>query len=132
MFTAETDLPENLDRAGLSAWAIANNTPARGPEDAPLAPFRPDLLSPAGQQPGYNLAMGSFQTNAPAPPANLLGAPGEEDWSIPKNTPAQAVAPAPRPRIPKSHIEHLIKNPDTADQFDSKYGSGTADEILNR
>jgi hypothetical protein len=113
MFTAETDIPENLTRAGVNDWAIAINTPAT-------------YRSPEGVQPGYNPSTGSFQTQASTPPANLLGAPGEADWSIPKSTPAA------RPRIPNAHIEHLIQNPDTADQFDSKYGSGTADEILNR
>lgn len=34
-------------------------------------------------------------------------------------------------RVPLKDIEKLIKNPETREQFDTQYGAGTADRILN-
>jgi hypothetical protein len=146
---------EGMNREQLNAYAIKLNNQGA----APAAPG--NLLRSDSFPLVYNPAHGSFQmqpepqtergvpVEQPAPvaaaPQDLLSAPsfrpavgdlrageGNIVAPVPEDAPMAPFRPDARPRIPNAHIEHLIQNPDTADQFDSKYGSGTADEILNR
>lgn len=106
------------------------------PQDPPLAPFNPnavDVPPPAAsapqdllQAPGFNPVMGNLRANE----GNLV-APIPQDPPMAPFNPNAVDAPA-RPKIPQSHIDHLMKNPDAAKDFDEKYGAGTAEEILNR
>ena len=95
---------DGMNRDQINAYAIKRNAP---PE---LRPVIGDLRAAEG-----NLSTGPIPQDPPMAPFN----------------PNAVDAPA-RPKIPKSHIEHLFNNPDSAKAFDEKYGAGTADEILNR
>ncbi len=106
-FIAEST-PLGMNRAQANDWAIGANTPA---------------------------------TEAYAPPRDLLSAPtftptiGDlrvAESNIGQSAPIPQDAPmAPYKGIPASHIKHLLANPDTADDFNRKYGAGEADQYLN-
>jgi hypothetical protein len=51
-------------------------------------------------------------------------------FSNPSITPGQRVAPASGGGVPAGAIDALRRNPDLSDQFDQKYGPGTAAKIL--
>jgi len=52
-----------------------------------------------------------------------------------QSVPTPTVTPPAQPSFPaapQTHIDHLIQNPDLADQFDQKYGPGASQQYLQR
>ena len=103
--------PLGLNRAQTNEFAInLNNGGAQPPRD-----LLRSTSFPSGYQPGH----GAMQVDAapPASPMNIQDAP---------------MAPYKEQVIPKTHIAHLLANPDekTAADFDAKYGEGASDAYL--
>jgi hypothetical protein len=151
--------PLGMNRAETNAYAIKLNNQGAAPA-APAGLLRSDSF-PLGYNPDHGSfqMQPEPQTERGVPveqaapvaaaPQNLLSAPnfrpamgdlraseGNIVAPVPQDAPMADFTPdapaAVQPRIPKSHIEHLIKNPQAAADFDAKYGAGMADEILNR
>jgi len=151
--------PLGMNRAQTNAYAINLNN--QGAPVAPANLIRSDSF-PLGYDPAHGSFQTQPEPQTergvpveqPAPaaaaPQDLLSAPsfrpvvgdlrageGNIVAPVPQDAPMadfnpNAVDATARPRIPKSHIDHLIKNPDAAKDFNAKYGEGTAEEILNR
>ena len=134
---------EGMNREQMNAYAINRNNQGAAPAN---------LLRSDSFPLGYDPAHGSFQmqpepqtergvpVEQPAPvaasPQDLLSAPNFRpamgDLRAGEGNIVAPVKADAKPRIPQSHIDHLIKNPDAAKEFNAKYGEGTAEEILNR
>jgi len=102
--------PLGMDRAQTNAYAIKLNNERNPPPR--------DLLRGGSFPAGYQPEHGSFQVD-PNPPASggvVLDPP---------------LAPYAEPVIPKTHIAHLLANPDTAADFDAKHGEGAAAKYLD-
>lgn len=102
--------PLGLNRAQTNEFAInLNNGTPQPPRD-----LLRSTSFPSGYQPGH----GAMQVDAapPASPMNIQDAP---------------MAPYKEQVIPKTHIAHLLANPDTADDFEKKYGAGSAAQYLD-
>ncbi len=118
-FIAEST-PLGMNREQANEWAIGANTPAT----EAYAPPRDLLRSPSFPS-GYQPEHGAFQMDPNTPSRVVVG-----DAPMAPFTPeARDLAPA-APTIPKSHIAHLLANPDLAPDFDQKYGEGASDAYL--
>lgn len=83
-----------------------------GGSDSVATEQAPDLLS----APSFSSTIGDLRQAGAAPEA-----------PVPQDAPM-----APYKGAPKSHIKHLLDNPDTADDFNAKYGAGSAEALLEQ
>lgn len=96
-----------------------NNEMMVNPVRATAAMAAQGLVSPQPDQPGM------------VTPTYSMPMPGAQPQAAQGAPPAQSeYSPQPKPKIPPGAMQMLIADPSLAQQFDEKYGPGSAEEVI--
>lgn len=132
--TPSTSAALNGDQGGETS----NPAPVQGGAAAALTAPPVEAAPVLPPSPIVQQQMTGSMGAAPDAPISASAALSVPQAIVPRGTvaPAPAVVAAPEPvvvpeRVPEQkHIDVLLKNPDTAPQFDEYFGKGAADKIL--